>query len=217
MNRLLLAAVLALSLPAAARTLSLRAPGGIDLESQTAVARDLAEADVVIGRTIEAKHGIRRPADPGFGPLAALVLDTPYEVRDSLGKTYRLWLRSVRNEWLVFEILPPGDAPVVQARRAELAGRYQSVSMSVNGVAGEAHFPDLRIDENGTYRLGSIADTYVSDGRRVYLAGHYGTWGPAEISDGGHQLTFRFTRGAASFEIQMRTPDPVAGAVAQRR
>jgi hypothetical protein len=183
--------------PALAGTVYVHVPSGIDLARSKECY--LKGADLAISAfKIDAPFGIKLDGVREFAASSPIILETAYLVRDRSGEVFRVWVHGIEGTLRRVEVKRLEEPKLDLAK---LSGRYQRSAFRIQGEAAASTFPDLRLYSDGTYRLGGASGRWDVSTGSVSLDGYYGNWGVAEVSDDARTLTFRYTRGKLSFEL----------------
>jgi hypothetical protein len=194
MARVLFVLVVLFAYDAFGKPVEMPVPGALDLT--TLAPAEIGKGDLSIqDGVIRAPQGIRLASS---GPerllLVPLVMDAPLVVVAADGGEYRVTVLADAGRMLMLDVLAPGEAPPRPV--TALQGTYVLAAMSMDGLATDMPMPPLRLREDGSYQLGSARGRFDQQPRWLTLDGHYGSWGRAEIAEGGEQLRFRFRRGS---------------------
>jgi hypothetical protein len=93
------------------------------------------------------------------------------------------------------------------------AGRFKVERAKIAGEETDPRYPDLTLEADGTYRMGSSRGLWNLTGGKVLLSGHFSEWGTAEVGPQSNTLTFRFQRGELAFELVFLRVSESASAV----
>jgi hypothetical protein len=210
--------VLILSLLAAgsahAAALVVVAPAGIHLKD--AEVAPCADADVCFeGGQVKARFGIRlesRPSD--FVAAAPLMIDEPFLAKGPSGNSFRFWIRRVVENRVFVEVEHSDAPPHRPAAAAPFAGRFKVERATIGGELTDPRYPDLTLESDGTFKMGSTHGLWNLTGGKVVLSGHFDAWGAAQAE--GDTLTFRFQRGALDHELVFSRASGAAPTISAR-
>jgi hypothetical protein len=182
-------------------------PGGLDLATLSPAEPDRGDLSVKDG-VIRAPNGIRlASAGPERLLMLPLVLEAPLLCRAADGREFQVTVLASAGRQLLLEVLAPGEAPPKPA--PALQGTYVLAGMAVDGLATDLAMPPLRLQADGSYRMGRARGRFDQQPRWLALDGYYQAWGRAEIADGGERLLFRFRRGARTVQAVLQRVDEV--------
>lgn len=144
------------------------------------------------------KAGLRRAGRrDDFHQLEITALDEPYDVLDTAGGRWRMWIRTAEGRVIEIELVRQRPA-----RHAFFpAEAFEVASITIRGARAANTFARLVLFPDGRYTLGGARGRYTRDERGVTLDGVPG-WGRAAYTLEGDGLVFRFERGPLDYEVR---------------
>jgi hypothetical protein len=162
----------------------------------------------IVGDRVVAATGIRLSSSSPWSTELPLVFDRPYLVRKANGVEYRLWL----HEQNAAPQLAPVGAGLRGAGRyvlTQVAGQtFRADRTAVPNLLREAGIdedvPELVLEPDGTYRMGSAHGRWHQSAGKVWLEGSLANWGEGRPSVDGKSVTFLLRGNAHAFIVLTR-------------
>jgi hypothetical protein len=155
------------------------------------------DADLkVSARFVWSQSGVRRVKRKGkLERREVTVLNEPYDVKDSRGGKWRMWIREVAGKSITVELVrtPPRVFPIQV---------LEVSTVTVMGESTDPALPSLTLFPDGHYRLGHHIGRYWRDETGVLLGGPAAHWGRGAYAIKGDGLVFRFKRGPLAYEVR---------------
>ncbi|MFZ5471639.1 MAG: hypothetical protein ACOZIN_19610 [Myxococcota bacterium] len=204
--QLLASLALLSSVPAYGKVLHFTGPAGVSLADLSLQGIEGSELRFFPLR-IEASYGVQlENAGQQMSSSVPVVIGRSYLVRDQKGAEYRFSIRAIAEDARWVEIAPTGGVALhaQPSPRTSLVGRYLIARHVVSGLETDrAHFSELELEEDGTYRLGTVHGRWHLHGDALVLEGAYQYWGPGHVIQDGNGLRFHYQRGRWTFEVEL--------------
>jgi hypothetical protein len=187
-----------LLLPTGARAETFTANDGTVLFSLTRT-RTTSPIDAelkVSASGVWAQTGIRRAKRHGsYQQREITVLNEPYDLKDSTGGQWRMWIRRAAGKNVEIEL--------VRAQPTDFPDQiFEPASVIVLGANTQPGLPRLTLFSDGRYRLGANHGRYKRDESGVTFNGIAARWGRGAYTVDAEGLVFRFKRGPLTYEVR---------------
>jgi hypothetical protein len=205
---------LCLAAPAFAESFTLMGEGSIDLKDLSLTGSADAELRIHPMR-IDATYGIKlEDSGQQFASAAPVVIKRPFIVRDANGAEFRFWVHAAegRSRWVeVVKI----DKVAETNHPTRIGATFRVSSFLIDGLMAESKERELKLNPDGTWKLGGASGKWSGDDRSIFLDGVYAEWGRGDIDRSGTTLSFQFARGALPYSVVMSRVTPPGSEMAQ--